>query len=123
MADSWEESEDIVLAPVAKPMLRADAPSFSFNPGASQFSPVQLTPAAREAGAPPGAAPAAASFQQTAPPPPHLAARPQVDCVMEDAQPAHDDAVMEAEADRLTPGQQLPHALLPRVLHILPASR
>ena len=116
MADSWEESEDIVLAPVPKPTLRADAPSFSFNPGASKFSPVSFAPATQRAAAvPPGFASAAAAVvpdaqQQTAPPPPPVA-RPQLDHVMEDAQPAHDDATMEPEAERDAPGQQLLHAL------------
>ena len=38
MADSWEDQgEDVVLQP-ARPRLRADAPAFTFNPGASIVS-------------------------------------------------------------------------------------
>lgn len=110
MADSWEESEDIVLAPAPKPTLRADAPSFSFNPGASKFSPVSFAPPAqRAAGGPPGFASAAVvpDAQQQAAPPPPPAVRPQADRVMEDAQPVQDDAAMEPEAEREAPGQLL----------------
>ena len=106
MADSWEESEDIVLAPVAKPVLRANAPSFSFNPGASQFSPVAFAPPPpRTAAAPPGFASAAGGpdAQRQVPPPPPPAVRAPADDVMEEAQPAHADTPMETETERETP--------------------
>ena len=114
MADSWEESEDIVLAPVAKPALRANAPSFSFNPGASQFSPVAFAPPPpRAAAAPPGFAPAAGGLdaQRLVPPPPPPAVRAPADHIMEEAQPVYVDAPMESDAERETTGQQTSRVL------------
>ena len=136
MADSWEdEGEDIVLQ-AAKPRLRADAPAFTFNPGASSFQPPAfnaqpMQPAAFAAPQPPanhqqGQAPVP-SFQQAAfapqaagPPSGFAASAPEVarapreaegppaaeDHPMEDAQYPLDRAGVEPESERDPPGEQ-----------------
>lgn len=76
MADSWEDDtgEKIVLPPKAS--LNINAPSFSFNPGASSWTP-------------PAAAQPAALTQQPAPP-----AQPEPSA----AQPSHAEAPPAAAA-------------------------
>ena len=98
MADSWEDEGEEIVLQANKPRLRADAPAFTFNPGASSFQPPgydaqPMQPATFAAPQPPGAsyqqAPAPVpSFQQAAfaprtagPPPGFAASAPEVDAV------------------------------------------
>ena len=138
MADSWEDQgEDVVLQPT-RPRLRADAPAFTFNPGASSFQPPAFNaqPMQQTAFAAPQPpvdmqqAPDVPSFQQAAyapgteGPPPGFAAPPaaaqaaeagkaerpppQDDHPMEDVHSHQDDAGMQPESERDPPGERLP---------------
>jgi hypothetical protein len=136
MADSWEDEGEEIVLQANKPRLRADAPAFTFNPGASSFQPPgydaqPMQPAAFAAPQPPASyqqAPAPVpSFQQatfaprTAGPPPGFAASaPEVaappteadlppsaeDHQMEDAEYPLDRAGVQPESERDPPGEQ-----------------
>jgi len=138
MADSWEDQgEDVVLQPT-RPRLRADAPAFTFNPGASSFQPpaYDAQPMQQTAFAAPQPpvgmqqAPDVPSFQQAAHtprtegPPPGFAAPPAAeqaaeagkaerppppdDHPMEDVQSQLNGAGVQPESERDPPGERLP---------------
>ena len=147
MADSWEDQgEDVVLQPT-RPRLRADAPAFTFNPGASSFQPPSPDVHAMQqpvfaAPQPPAGSQQARdvpSFQQaafaprTAGPPPGFAASPAAaeaaeagkpeqqpapeDHQMEDAGSALDDAEMQPESERDPPGEPMSDPSV--IIHVL----